>query len=254
MAPSLAWCTEPPTHRPKVLLLRSVRFPFSATYALSIIGTLGWPASVCARSPLSALTSSYEYLALSPDLIGRPFPLDWHSRAVRGQQSPQSLIVADTERPAWRIAGAGTGAWFYRDLRRDAPARIDVLRVEFRILAAPVDADLSRPDRSDAALRFYVIWEDARRLLPRRRLVFFSYGNTTGGTSRIQRRNDMCDIHRPATASNTWRIDTLDFTSGARESCGWEAGRVVAVGLMQDTDQTKSVAVVEIRTITRADR
>ena len=116
----------------------------------------------------------------------------------------------------------------------------------------PAGADLAIAARSDAALPLYFVFEIARRLLPGRRTLFYSLGPVNDGP-RVKREGSLCDIRVIGTSSAVWKRMVVSPASDGARDCSWEDSLIVAVGMMQDTDQTGARAEADVRALTWRD-
>lgn len=194
-----------------------------------------------------------ELLALSSARVGDSLPPQWQRRAVRGERSPSSVVREDGGERILAISGQRQAAWFVLDLRALPLSPDGTATLEYRLPVLPAGADLAVTARSDAALRLYVVFESARRFLPSRRVLFYSLGAVSGG-QRIKRDDGLCDIRVPAASSTSWQRLTVSPAADAARDCAWRDGRIAAVGMMQDTDQTGARAEADVRALVWRDR
>ncbi len=194
-------------------------------------------------------TSGGDLLELGRSRTGDTLPPGWSQRAVRGATSPTSVVSGAGSDAACEIRGTGKAAWYYRDLRDLPVTTPSAFTIRYRLLTSPDAADLSEPTRSDAALRVYIVLEEPRRILPRHRLLFYSRGHTSRGEHVAHPRRDICDLQRTVTAGECWREERLDPLRDIIARCEWNAWRMVAIGIMQDTEQTHGTAVAQITTL-----
>ncbi|WP_082821502.1 DUF3047 domain-containing protein [Gemmatimonas phototrophica] len=187
-----------------------------------------------------------DLLTLSAATASDSLPPLWQRRAVRGSTSPTSAIREDGSGRFLSINGERQAAWFALDLRRQPLARGGTAHLEYRLPVVPAGSDLTVRDQSDAALRLYFVLESPRRLLPGTRLVMYSMGTVNSGV-RVQRTNTVCDIRVPQSRTLTWQSFVVSPANDAARDCGWNEGRILAVGMMQDTDQTGAPAEAHIR-------
>ena len=194
-----------------------------------------------------------DLLALSSANVGDSLPPQWQRRAVRGSRPPSSAVRDDGGERFLAISGQRQAAWFALDLRPEPLTRDGTATLEYRLPVLPIGANLTIAARSDAALRLYVVFENARRFLPTRRVLFYSLGTVSGG-ERIKRDDRLCDIRLAASSSTTWQRLTVSPAADAARDCGWQDGRIAAVGIMQDTDQTGARAEADVRALLWRDR
>lgn len=178
--------------------------------------------------------------------VGDSLPPQWQRRAVRGSRSPASVVRDDGGDRFLAITGQRQAAWFVLDLRGQSLASDGAATIEYRLPLLPIGADLAVAARSDAALRLYVVFESAHRLLPNRRVLFYSLGAVSAGP-RVKRNASLCDIRMTATSTTEWLRLTVSPAADAARDCGWRDGRIAALGFMQDTDQTGAPAAADIR-------
>ena len=182
----------------------------------------------------TAVRAERDLLALSSAVVGDSLPPQWQRIAVRGWRSPESVVRDARGDRILSIRGEGQAAWFTLDLRRQP--------------LLPAGADLAIAERSDAALRLYFVFEGTRRFLPSRRVLFYSLGAFRSGP-RVKRDDRMCDVRLSAASTSGWQRLAVSPAADAARDCGWEDGLIVAVGLMQDTDQTGARAEADVRSL-----
>ena len=193
-----------------------------------------------------------DLLAFASATVGDSLPPQWQRRAVRGSRSPMSEGREDHSDRFFSISGQRQAAWLVLDPRRQPLARDGTATLQYRLPVLPAGADLAIAARSDAALRLYFVFEIARRLIPSRRLLFFSLGPVNDGP-RVKREGSLCDIRMDGTSSAVWKRMVVSPASVAARDCGWEDSQIVAVAMMQDTDQTGARAEADVRALTWRD-
>ncbi len=208
---------------------------FAATVAMIAIGGVSLPAE-------------RDLLLLSGAVVGDSLPPRWQKRVVRGSRTPLSTIRNDGGERFLSISGQGQAAWFALDLRNQSLSREGVATLAYRMTVVPKGSDLAIAERSDAALRFYVAFEGTRRFLSNPRLLFYSLGTLSNGP-RVLRSGTLCDIRLARTSSTAWQQLVVTPAADAARECGWTDGRIVGVGVMQDTDQTGSPAAADLRAL-----
>jgi len=192
-----------------------------------------------------------DLLALSSATVGDSLPPQWQRRAVRGSRSPMSVVRDERGERGERflaISGQRQAAWFALDLRHQPLSSDGTATLDYRLPLLPTGADLTIAARSDAALRLYVVFESGRRFLPRRRLLFYSLGAVSDGP-RVKGDDSLCDLRLVGTSTAAWQRLVVSPTADAARDCGWKSDRIVAVGMMQDTDQTGARAEAEVRAL-----
>lgn len=198
------------------------------------------------------LRAERDLLALSSATVGDSLPPQWQRRAVRGSRSSMSVVRDERGERFLAISGRRQAAWFALDLRQQPLSPDGRATLEYRLPLLPIGADLALPARSDAALRLYVVFESDRRFLPSRRLLFYSLGAVSDGP-RVKGDDSLCDLRLAGTSTTAWQRLVVSPTADAARDCGWKGGRIVAVGLMQDTDQTAARAEADVRALTWRD-
>ncbi len=189
-----------------------------------------------------------DLFALASAAVGDSLPAQWQRIAVRGQSSPRSVVRDNRGERFLSISGSGQAAWFVLDVRRQPLSHSGAAAMEYRLPLLPAGADLTIAERSDAALRLYFVFEGTRRFLPSRRVLFYSLGALSAGP-RVKRDDNMCDIRLSAVSTSGWQRLAVSPAADAARDCGWGDGTIVAVGMMQDTDQTGARAEADVRSL-----
>lgn len=197
----------------------------------------------------AAISTERDLLALSEAAVGDSLPPQWERRVVRGSRSPVSVVRDDRGDRILSISGQRQAAWYTLDLRRAPLSRDGAATLAYRLSVIPAGSNLVRAEHSDAALRLYFVFESTRRFLPNPRMLMYSFGAVNDGP-RVQQADNLCDIRLLRTSTTAWQQAALTPAADAARDCGWTTGRIVAVGMMQDTDQTGSRAEAEIRALT----
>ncbi len=191
--------------------------------------------------------SSIDLLRLSQSELNGALPLDWGAHAVRGQLSPKSSILDSAGARYLRLSGTSRAAFFVRQL--DMPLRPGgLLAWRWRVPLAPVGARMDAEASNDAALRVFVVF--ARRSVFERtpRSLFYTLADgAPPAVSRTAKRPPIATIPcgRPALAKD-WLAVVADPFADYRRLWNEDAGRIVAIGVMQDTDQTGSAAIGDL--------
>jgi len=180
-------------------------------------------------------------------------PTGWKVRPVKGQPAPTYTIAEDEDGvPVLRVSGAGAAAWANHELADPIPVGAGRLRWSWRVLEIPEPADLRDRDTDDSAIRIYVVFGKPGSLFNGSgRVIFYTWGNTEPeGLTRRSFVSDRLQIVRVAgkmEADGTWRDHEVDPFADYRTFWNREPPPITAVGLMQDTDMTRSMAVAELR-------
>jgi Protein of unknown function (DUF3047) len=208
-------------------------------------------AVLMAMAPLASLLLNLDG-GLTPDGL----PAGWEVRPVKGQLAPnyRVLDLADGSR-ALQVSGQGAAAWATRKLPEPIPPSPGMLRWSWRVLESPDSTDLRTRQRDDSPIRVYVVFGNPGKLFNSSgRIVFYSWGNAEPeGLTLPSHVSDKLHIVRAAgadEADGTWHDQTVDPFADYRRFWNREPPPITAVGLMQDTDMTHSLAVAEVRDLT----
>ena len=200
---------------------------------------------------VAQLGASLDLLALGGARAGAGIPPGWKVRPVRGQSAPVADIRREGDQSIFRVTGAGRAAWFYRELSPDlgeSPAR---LHWSWRVLEAPAGADLRAESSDDAPIRVYVVFGKPGRLFGGSgRIIFYSYGNMEpAGFSAASHGSDKVHVIRVDGAGErgAWQEHIGDPFADYRRIWRRDPPQITAIGIMQDTDQTRERAVAELR-------
>lgn len=173
--------------------------------------------------------------------------------AVRGFSAPVTAVIDSAGIRFLRIAGQGQAGFMVRDAPTSRPLAAAALSWSVRVESAPPEADLTHADTDDAPLRVFVVFESPRRLFARPRTLFYSLDRRasapTPRPSHVAR--DLRVIGMPSADPDTgWQMAMVDPVADNHRLWGTGEVRVVAIGVMQDTDQTGGHAVTDLRHLT----
>lgn len=188
-----------------------------------------------------------DLLGLSAQRVGDALPANWQVRAVRGQQVPASMIVDSGDGRFLRFSGRGRAAFFVR--RLEMPLRSGGrLEWSWRARLAPVGASLSSRATDDAALRVFVVFAKRGRFETTPRALFYTLADGMPPEPAAgARRPPLASLAAgtPALTRDWVRVETDPFVDYRRL---WQADatEIVAIGVMQDTDQTGTSAVGDL--------
>ncbi len=197
-------------------------------------------------------SSSCDLLDLSASSVGKPLPRAWRVRAVRGEQAPSLAVVDSAGARFLRVSGVARAAWYVRELDTPWRGAGTQLSWAWRIGAAPVGADLTSVTRDDSALRVFVVFDRTSRFARTPRTIF--YTSHTAGNGAYQRPsfsgNDLqiVGIGTPGGA-DAWMPVSVSPMEDYRRIWKSDPPAIVAVGFMQDSDQTRSYALAELRSL-----
>lgn len=177
-------------------------------------------------------------------------PAGWQVRAVRGQAAPMIEVADDGEGPVVRLRSAGRAAWFYRELSPELVEPDGALAWSWRVLEAPANADLRTESLDDSPIRVYVVFGKPGIFSRSARIIFYTFGNDEPPAyERASFGSDKLHVIRVdgRTERRQWREHSVVPFADYRRIWKGRAPPITAVGVMQDTDQTRAQATAEIR-------
>jgi Protein of unknown function (DUF3047) len=208
--------------------------------ALCAVLTLWHPDVVMAQPAV-------DLLRLNAQQVGRALPHGWKVRPVRGHQAPASIIVDSGGLFFLRIAGTARAAWFVHEL----PAPLPItgrLSWRWRVPLAPSGANLDAAATDDAALRVFVVFARRGVFDTTPRALFYAVAD--GAPPALPtgpRRKSLASIVAGLPAmTRGWMSVTADPIADYRRFWHSDAPRIVALGVMQDTDQTRTAAIGDL--------
>ncbi len=198
------------------------------------------------------ISSPGELLDLQAARPGDTLPAGWTVRPVRGSLAPTSAIRDSSGERFLRLEGRGTAAWFVRALEpAESPTR-GQLTWAWRVPLAPSSADIRNRDRDDSALRVFVVF-DHRGLISRiPRTIFYTVTEPSlnGYRARSTRSGELMIVAISAAVPGTrWNRTTRDPIADYRAFWHAEPPRILAIGIMQDAEQTKTAVVADIASL-----
>ena len=192
-----------------------------------------------------------DVLRLADAARGAPVPPGWKVRPVRGQTAPDTEIRTESDAPAFRITGAGRAAWFYRELSPEISEAAGSLQWSWRVLEAPAGTDLREKQTDDSPIRVYVVFGNPRGLFGGSgRIIFYTYGNVEPRVfARASHVSDKMHVIRVDGAAElgSWQRHGVEPFADYRRVWNRDPPPITAIGVMQDTDQTRAMAVAELR-------
>jgi hypothetical protein len=181
-------------------------------------------------------------------------PAGWQVRPVSGMDAPMTSTRNDSAGPVLRLEGTGRAAWFHRELPQPIAESPGTLDWSWRILAAPANADLRRKQLDDSPMRVFVVFGGARERFGRSgQIIFYSVGGREpAGFAAPSHAGSRFHIVRVAGADELaeWRSMSVSPFADYRRIWRKDPPPITAIGLMQDSDQTRSPAMAEIRRLT----
>ncbi|MEP7175513.1 MAG: DUF3047 domain-containing protein [Gemmatimonadales bacterium] len=205
---------------------------------------------------LLALAPPTTLLDLEVPTAASGLPAGWEVRPVKGQPAPdyEVLNLEDGGR-ALRLSGRGVAAWATHKLEEPLAPTAGRLGWSWRVIEQPDSADLRDRDADDSAIRVYVVFGNPRKLFGGSgRIVFYTWGNAEpDGLTMPSHVSDRLHIVRAAGAAEVdgdWHAHEVDPFEDYRRLWDREPPPITAVGVMQDTDMTGSLAVADLRDLT----
>jgi hypothetical protein len=187
-----------------------------------------------------------DLLRLAASRSGSGMPAGWRVRPVRGFRAPTIQLVDSAGQRFVRIAGTKQAAWFVNELATPLRPNEGRLHWTWRTPVTPAGSSAASPETDDAALRVFVVFERHARFTRTPRALFYTLGD--GDAVAVQGpRGPMVAINasRPA-GSRSWVDVAADPSRDYQRIWHAEAPRIIAVGVMQDTDQTMQTAVGDL--------
>jgi hypothetical protein len=210
-----------------------------------------------ASVPASRVAVPLDLLALDRAMAGDAVPPGWAVRAVRGQRAPESAVMDSAGARFFRIGGEGRAAWYVRELPTPfAPARV-ALTWRWRVPVAPRGADLRREATDDAALRIFVVFARQSMFERTPRTLFYcTGGDEAAGYARASFASPRLHVIRAsgADANAGWEMIAVDPFADYQRIWGEAPPAIVAVGIMQDTDQTRAATLADVQSLTWSPR
>ncbi len=191
-----------------------------------------------------------DLLRLGDAASGATLPPGWTVRAVRGVAAPESRVVDSAGVQFLRIEGRGKAAWFGQrvELAAAPGAR---LRWRWRIPVTPAGADLRVQQGDDAAARIFVSFDTPTFFGRPPRTLFYSAGGAEpDGYTRASFVSGALHVIRIAPPpAGAWADVTVDPVADYVRIFGKSPPRITGVGVMQDSEQTGSLAVADLASL-----
>jgi len=184
---------------------------------------------------------------------GDALPAGWTVRPVRGSRAPTSAIRDSSGERFLRIEGRGTAAWFVRALEPAESPKRGQLTWRWRVPIAPLGADVRKRDRDDSALRVFVVFDHRSFISRVPRTIFYTVTepSLSGYQARSAQSGDLMIVGISASAPDMqWNRTTRDPIADYRAFWNAEPPRILAIGILQDAEQTKSAVVADITSLT----
>ncbi len=193
---------------------------------------------------------------------GNRLPVGWQPWTINRNKIPTTYSMAEVDQRVVVHAKADSSAsGLYVPLReRDA----GMLRWTWKTSGIIRNADNSHGPREDSPLRLFVAFDGDKGTLPLKDQLMYEMARLTTGrempyatlmyiwggqrpegalvknphTDRVR----MIVVDSGTKHANQWRCHERDLRADYRKAFGTDPGRVIAVGIMTDTDNTKSQA------------
>jgi len=191
-----------------------------------------------------------DLLGLYSVQAGESLPPAWTAIPVRRQRSPGVTVLDSADARFVRLAGTGRAGWFVNRLPSPVASSTTRLAVSWRVLVAPLRADLRAAATDDAALRVFVVFATQGPFERTPRTLFYSSGTAEpSGYHRPSFQSRALHVIRLSSdvSSSMWVETELDPFRDYQRIWGGKPRAVVAVGLMQDTEQTGGTAMADVR-------
>lgn len=191
-----------------------------------------------------------DFLAMESTAAGAAIPAGWIVRAVRGQDAPASSIVDSGGVRYLRIRGTSRAGWFVRELKTPIAPGSGTMEWSWRVPEPPRRADLRNEATDDAALRVFVVFERRGFWDRTPRTLFYSSGAVEPpGYERASFASSNLHVIRMSSAPkpDDWSRTVVDPFADYARVWGGAPRQIVAVGFLQDTEQTQSSALADVR-------
>jgi len=202
----------------------------------------------CLAAPIlaqSGAAPAMDLFALRSASANASMPVGWQARAVRGQRLPMSQIIDTSGIRYMRLSGQGQAGWFARELPVPLVASAGRLHWTWRVPLAPSGANVGAPATDDAALRVFVVFDRHGRFVQRPRMLYYTLADGEPAQDRPNSPFGVRIAGRPAQAHD-WISVAADPFTDYRRIWGSAPPSIVAIGVMQDTDQTRSAAIGDV--------
>ena len=210
-----------------------------------------WPPILAACTALASGTS-VDLTALASAATGAWNSPAWTTRAVRGSRAPTATIIDSAGQRFVRIAGAAQAAFFVHKLSVPYAAAGARLSWVWRAPKAPGTADMRAERTDDSPLRVFVVFQTAGLFRRTPRTLFYSAGtHEPDGFSRASFTSNDLQVLRIATNTDgaVWTETSVQPATDYTRIWGGPVPCVVAVGVMQDTDQTHLAAIADVHSL-----
>ena len=233
----------------------------AVTFAAGL--ALAWLLVGCAGLPGPEQSSAGE--AVSTDRASTPWDAGstWLHRTFPGKASNQFAYLELDGRTAMGVKSSAAASMLHKVVSIE-PAQLDAVRFSWKVPALITDADMALSGKNDSPVRLVLAFDgDRSKLSPRDRMLSELARALTGedmpyatlmyvwcnqreaGSVVMNPRTDRIRklvLESGPKRLNRWIDYERDIRADYRKAFGEEPGRLIAVGIMTDTDNTKSTA------------
>ncbi len=193
-----------------------------------------------------------DLLQLSASAARTPLSDKWQVRAVRGEQAPTLAVIDSAGTRFLRVSGTARAAWHVHELAspwRESSAR---LSWQWHLGVTPAGADPAVADTDDSALRVFVVFAKTSRFSRTPRTIF--YTAQPRGAPAYERPsfsgNDLYVIGIASQgAADAWTSVSVSPLADYQRIWKSTPPAIVAIGFMQDSDQTRSFARADLMSL-----
>ena len=238
---------------------------FAAVLALAILlaGCAGFSGLTDSETNAESQRTGAARPATPWDVASAPSASAWQHRTFPGKTPNQFAYLKLDGRTAMGVKSS-SAASMLRHVVSMEPAQLDALRFSWKVPALIADADMALRDKDDSPVRLVLAFDgDRSKLSTRDRMLSeLAYAVTGEDMPYATLMYVWCNTREPGSvilSPRTDRIRKLVLESGPKRLNRWldyerdiradyrkvfgeEPGRLIAVGIMTDTDNTKSTA------------
>ena len=253
---------------PSFLKLRTVlTCALGLTLAALLAGCAGLPAQGDSQSAdeerpppvmASRAMTPWDQASVRPDTL-----TPWLHRTFPGKASNQFAYLKIDGRNAMGVKSSASASML-RQVVSIEPAQLDAVRFSWKVPTLITDADMALRDKDDSPVRLVLAFDGDRSKLSSRDRMLSELANALTGEDMpyatlmyvwCNKREPGSVVLNPRTDRirklvlesgpqrlNRWIDYERDIRADYRQVFGEEPGRLIAVGIMTDTDNTKSSA------------
>ncbi len=206
----------------------------------------------------SRATTPWDQASVRPSTV-----TPWLHRTFPGKASNQFAYLKLDGRNAMGVKSSASASML-RKVVSIEPAQLDAVRFSWKVPALITDADMALRDKDDSPVRLVLAFDGDRSKLSVRDRMLSELANALTGEDMpyatlmyvwCNKREAGSVVMNPRTDRirklvlesgpkrlNRWIDYERDIRADYRQAFGEEPGRLIAVGIMTDTDNTKSSA------------